>query len=113
VLEVDRPNRQMRRQHGKSDTVDAESAARTVLGGQATILPKAGTGTVEMIRHLKIARDTAVKGRSQPTALGQNRAASSEMRLDARTAAHGDLRSTPQCRLIYGGPASGPRTHVA
>jgi hypothetical protein len=65
VLEVNRPNHQMRRQHGKSDTADAESAARTVLSGQGTALPKTGTGTVEMIRHLKIARDTAVKGRSQ------------------------------------------------
>ena len=36
-----------------------------MLGGQATALPKAGTGEVEMIRHLKIARDTAVKARTQ------------------------------------------------
>ena len=36
-----------------------------MLGGQATACPKAGTGTVEMIRHLKVARDTAVKARTQ------------------------------------------------
>ena len=36
-----------------------------MLSGQATALPKAGTSSAEMIRHLKIARDTAVKGRSQ------------------------------------------------
>ena len=36
-----------------------------MLAGQATGQPKAGASTVEMIRHLKIARDTAVKGRSQ------------------------------------------------
>ena len=65
VLEVNRPNRQLRRQHGKSDPIDAEAAARAVLGGQAAGLPKSGTGTVEMIRHLKTARDTAVKARSQ------------------------------------------------
>ncbi len=65
VLEVNRPNRQLRHQRGKSDTVDAESAARAVLAGQATGQPKSGTSTVEMIRHLKVARDTAVKGRSQ------------------------------------------------
>ena len=65
VVEVNRPNRQLRYQKGKSDTVDAENAARAVLAGQATGQPKGGTGTVEMIRHLKIARDTAVKGRSQ------------------------------------------------
>ena len=36
-----------------------------MLGGQASVVPKAGTSTVEMIRHLKVARDTAVKGRTQ------------------------------------------------
>lgn len=65
VFEVNRPNRQRRHQHGKSDPLDAESAARAVLGGQATALPKASTSAVEMIRHLKVARDTAVKGRTQ------------------------------------------------
>jgi transposase len=65
VFEVNRPNRQLRYQRGKSDAVDAESAARAVLAGQAAGRPKSGTGTVEMIRHLKIARDTAVKARTQ------------------------------------------------
>jgi transposase len=65
VLEVNRPDRQLRHQRGKSDPVDAEAAARAVLGGQAMGLPKSGTSTVEMIRHLKIARDTAVKARCQ------------------------------------------------
>jgi transposase len=65
VLEVNRPNRQLRHQKGKSDTVDAESAARAVLSGEATSRPKSGTSSVEMIRHLKVARDSAVKGRSQ------------------------------------------------
>ena len=65
VFEVNRPSRQLRRQKGKDDGLDAESAARTVLAGQATALPKSGTSTVEMIRHLKVTRDTAVKARSQ------------------------------------------------
>ena len=65
VVEVNRPNRQLRYQQGKSDAVDAESAARAVLAGQAAGQPKSGTGPVEMIRHLKIARDTAVKARTQ------------------------------------------------
>jgi transposase len=43
VLEVNRPNRQNRRRRGKSDTVDAEAAARAVLAGDATVIPKAGT----------------------------------------------------------------------
>ena len=65
VIEVTRPNRQLRYQHGKSDSLDAEGAARSVLAGQATAEPKTQTGSAEMIRHLKIARDTAVKCRSQ------------------------------------------------
>ena len=65
VFEVNRPNRQLRHQKGKDDALDAESAARSVLAGQATALPKSGTSTVEMVHHLKVARDTAVKGRSQ------------------------------------------------
>ena len=65
VFEGNRPNRQLRYQQGKSDAVDAESAARAVLAGQAAGHPKSGTGTVEMIPHLKIARDTAVKARTQ------------------------------------------------
>ncbi len=40
-------------------------AARAVPGEQATVLPKAGTGKVTMIRHLTVARDTAVKARTQ------------------------------------------------
>lgn len=63
--DADRPNRQLRHQHGKSDPLDAESAARAVLAGQATACPKTGTGTAEMIRQIKVARDTAVKARAQ------------------------------------------------
>ena len=65
VLEVGRPNRQFRHQKDKADHLGAESAARAVLGGQATALPKSGTSTAGMIRHLKVARDTAVKSRTQ------------------------------------------------
>src|SRR3712207_4704834 len=65
VFEVNRPDRQLRHRKGKSDPLDAEGAARAVLSGQATALPMSGTGAVEMIRHLKVARDTAVKGRTQ------------------------------------------------
>ena len=65
VLEVNRPDRSARRRHGKDDTLDAEAAARAVLGGQATAEPKSGTGSVEMIRHLKVARDAAVKAKTQ------------------------------------------------
>ena len=65
IVEVGRVNRQLRRRLGKTDTVDAESAARSVLAGDAKGQPKSGDGVVEMIRHLKIARDTALKARTQ------------------------------------------------
>src|SRR5215218_8684486 len=65
VHEAGRPDRGLRHRHGKTDHLDAEGAARAMLGGQVTALPKAGTGEVEMIRHLKVARDTAVKARTQ------------------------------------------------
>jgi transposase len=65
VLEVNRPDRSARRRNGKDDMLDAEAAARAVLSGQAAAEPKSGTNSVEMIRHLKIARDAAVKARTQ------------------------------------------------
>lgn len=65
VIEVTRPNRQLRYTQDKSDSLDAEGAARSVLSGQATARPKTQRGSSEMIRHIKIARDTAVKSRSQ------------------------------------------------
>jgi transposase len=65
VIEVARPDRRDRRLRGKDDTLDAENAARAVLAGKATATPKAADGTSEMIRQVKIARDTAVKARTQ------------------------------------------------
>lgn len=64
VVEVNRPNRQNRRLRGKSDVVDAEAAARAVLNGQATVTPKAGTGPVEALRQLRVARAGAIKART-------------------------------------------------
>ena len=64
VVEVARPNRQDRHRRGKSDLLDAENAARAVLAGQAEAIPKADDGTVEMIRHIKVAKDAAVKART-------------------------------------------------
>ena len=64
VLEVNRGDRRTRRIAGKSDPVDAETAARSVLAGQSTALPKTADGAVEMMRHLKVARRTAVNART-------------------------------------------------
>jgi len=64
IVEVNRGDRRARRQNGKSDTLDAETAARAVLSGTATATPKSADGLAEMIRQVKIARDTARKGRT-------------------------------------------------
>lgn len=65
VREVARPPRRgERRMSGKSDTIDAEHAARTVLSGQGTATPKLADGQIEAIRLIKIARNTAVKAHS-------------------------------------------------
>jgi transposase len=64
AVEVMRTDRRDRRLRGKSDTLDAENAARAVLSGHATAVPKTNDGTVEMIRQIKVAKDVAVKGRT-------------------------------------------------
>jgi len=65
VIEVSRPPRKgERRLSGKSDTIDAEHAAREVLAGTASATPKLADGIVEAIRLVKIARDSAVKAHS-------------------------------------------------
>jgi transposase len=65
VLEVTRPAREDRRHAGKSDSTDAIAAARVVLAERASAQPKARDGIVESIRLLRIARQTAVKARTQ------------------------------------------------
>jgi transposase len=64
VIEVDRPDRRARRFNGKDDHLDAEAAARAVLAGTARTVPKDRCGQVEAIRALRIARRTAVSGRT-------------------------------------------------
>ncbi len=46
VLNIMRSLRQLRYLHGKSDSLDAESAARSVLNGQATVLAKTQTNSM-------------------------------------------------------------------
>lgn len=55
VVEINRPNRQMRRARGKSDTVDALAAAHAAMSGQASGIPKSHDGPVEAIRVLRAA----------------------------------------------------------
>ena len=64
VVEVIRTDRRDRRLRGKSDTLDAENAARSALNGTSTSVPKTNDGVVEMIRQIKVAKDVAVKART-------------------------------------------------
>ena len=59
VVEVDRQNRQARRQGGKSDPLDALEAARAALSGRAHGTAKSRDGNVEAIRVLVVAKRSA------------------------------------------------------
>lgn len=64
VREVIRPNRAQRRLRGKSDPLDAITAAQVALRGDDLPIPKDSNGNVESIRVLTIARNSAVKARA-------------------------------------------------
>jgi transposase len=64
VREINMPHRYVRSRVGKTDTIDAEAAARKVLSGAFTVLPKDTGGAVESIRYLSTARKTVVKSRT-------------------------------------------------
>jgi len=65
VVEVGRPNRQLRRRQGKTDVVDAIAAARAVLSGEAAGAPKTHDGPVECLRALRVVTRSATKARTQ------------------------------------------------
>jgi transposase len=72
VVEINCPDRQRRRSHGKSDPVNAIAAARAVFSGEAQVEPKTRSGNVEAIRALRTADRSARHGRIK--ALNQMRA---------------------------------------
>jgi transposase len=74
VIEVNAPDKATRRHRGKTDTLDAEAAARAVLSGRASGSAKAGDGPVEMLRMLKLAKDSAIKARTQTINQPESRA---------------------------------------
>lgn len=65
VVEVIRPNRQLRRQRGKSDVIDAEAAARAALVQDTARVPKSQDGEVEMLRLVRLQRRSAIHARTQ------------------------------------------------
>lgn len=74
VVEVDRPNRLVRRRQGKSDPLDAVEAARAALSGRACGAAKTRDGNVEAIRALTVVkrstRSTRTKTLNQLRHLG-------------------------------------------
>lgn len=74
VIEVDRPNRQLRRRAGKTDSVDAIEAGRAALSGRARGVAKSADGNVEAIRALLVAyrsgRETRTRCLNQIRHLG-------------------------------------------
>jgi transposase len=94
VVEVDRPDRKLRRLQGNSDPIDAEAAARAVLSGRAAGVAKTRDAAVEMIRSLRVARRGAVKARTQ--ALNQLHA----LVLTAPDRLRERLRGLPGVRLV-------------
>ena len=91
-----RPNRQVRRRHGKTDVVDAIAAARAVLSGEANATPKTHDGPVEALPTLRVLQRSATKARTQ--ALNQLRAllvtAPDDLRGRLRDLTRRGLRST-------------------
>lgn len=65
VIEVNQPDKATHRRRGKTDTIDAQAAARAVLSGRATATAKTGDGPVEMLRMFKLAKSSAIKSRTQ------------------------------------------------
>jgi transposase len=63
VVEVMRPNRQARRNSGKTDTLDAVEAARAALSGKAKGHAKTRDGAAEAIRTLVVAKRSARQAR--------------------------------------------------
>jgi transposase len=53
VIEVNAPDKPTRRRRGKTDTLDAQAAARAVLSGRASGSAKTGDGPVEMLRGVE------------------------------------------------------------
>ena len=96
VVEVMRPNRQVRRRYGKTEVVDAIAAARAVLSSEATATPKTHDGAVEALRALKVLQRSATNARTQ--AINQLRSllvtAPDELRARLRDLPQRDLLAT-------------------
>lgn len=103
VIEVNRPDRSARRRRGKTDAIDAESAARAVLSGYAQARAKSADGPVEMLRMFKLAKESAVKSRTQAINQLKSVLVNADPELREALAGLGTIRLVQRCaRLIPG-----------
>ncbi len=114
VLEVERPRRQGRRGRLKSDALDAERAARSLLSGQTGALPRLDPET-QALRALLVAREGAVvaaHGRAQRAQGAPPERARRASGAPAATAPEGTARGlrppASRRRLGEGRPGAGP-----
>jgi transposase len=113
VYEVSRPPRRgERRASGKSDLVDAEHAARQVLSGEAASVPKTSDGNVEVLRLVKIARDTAVKSRTQAMIALKSALVTASDELRAELEGLSNFRLITACAVLSEEPPSEPVSAV-
>ena len=108
VVEVNRGDRRTRRANGKSDTIDAELAARAVLSGEARTIPKSADGASEMLRQVKIARDTAVKSRTQAIVALKCIIVNTPAELRESLTGLADKRLIDTCAALRPGPVETP-----
>ena len=115
VVEVNRADRQARRRQGKSDPLDAISAARAAQSGRACGGSKGRDGMVEAIRTLMVARRSARRDRT--ATINQMRAlvATAPDDLRARFGCHGTILLVTETAGLRprGGDTVGYTTRVA
>src|SRR5690554_6674625 len=100
VIDVIAPDKQERRLRGKTDRIDAYSAARAVLAQRATTIPKDRDGQVEAVRVLRATRRLKVKQRTETMNQLQGFLVSAPERLRARLAGLGGKKLAMACSKL-------------
>src|SRR5690554_5297567 len=100
VIDVIAPDKQERRLRGKTDRIDAYSAARAVLAQRATTIPKTRDGEVEALRVLRTARRLLVKQRTETMNQLQGIIVSAPEQLRARLAGLSGRKLAQACSRL-------------
>jgi transposase len=116
VIEVDRPNRQERRRNGKSDELDAIEAARAALSrrakGHAKGHAKGGTGNVEALRALLVAKRSARSIRIRSTGQLRHLVITAPDELRVRLTGLTSKALVAQASVLRARPGSDPVRHA-